>query len=75
MARIYVVTHRETDVDRFVRANTLNAAIRAVADETFTAKAASTEDMFLAFKQGFEVLDAVAPVQVDIDDPEEPDGK
>jgi hypothetical protein len=59
MSRIYVVTDRETQVERYVRAKSLNGAIRAVAAEKYTGKSASTEQMFLAFKAGLEVLDAV----------------
>ena len=56
--RIYVIVDKETKVERFVRAKTLNGAVRAVAGEKFTGAAASTEQMFQAYKQGLEVLDA-----------------
>ena len=45
---------------RYVRAKTLNAAVRALADETWLATAATTDDIFHASKAGsFDVLDAV----------------
>lgn len=68
--RIYTVRNKATGkLVRHVRAHTLNSAIRAVAAENFTASAASTEDIFQASKSSnFDVLDAVAPKQVDIDD-------
>ena len=59
---------------RFVRANTLNAAVRAHAAEKFTAVPATTEDVYQAVSQDlFNVLDAVAPEQIDIDDQDEAD--
>ena len=73
-SRIYIVTDRIAgSVTRYVRANSLNSAIRAVADETFLAAPATTEDIYQAVAKGeFEVLDAVAPEQIDIDDKEPP---
>jgi hypothetical protein len=59
MSRIYKITERETGIDRFVRANSLNGAIRAIANEKFTGASATTEELFQAFKVGLEVLDAV----------------
>lgn len=74
MSRIYIVTDRIAgSVTRYVRANNLNAAIRAVANETFLAAAASTEEIYQAVTRGeFDVLDAVASEQLDIDDKPEP---
>ena len=68
MSRIYLVTFKEGGAERFVRANTLNAAVRAVAKETFDAAPATTEQMFHALKAeaGLEVLDAVEPEQLDL---------
>lgn len=66
MSRIYVVTTKASGVERYVRANTLNGAIRAIANEDFTALAATTDQLFLAFKAGFEVLDAIEPEQLDL---------
>jgi hypothetical protein len=61
VSRIYVVTNKETGkVARYVRAKTLNAAVRAHAEELFEANAATTEDVFQAAKSGgFKVLDAI----------------
>lgn len=59
MSRIYVVTHTEGGAQEFVRANTLSGAIRAVANASMTARAATTEQMYVAFKAGLTVLDAV----------------
>jgi hypothetical protein len=59
MSRIYIVTNKENDVDQYVRANTLNGAMRAVANQTYIARTATTDEMFLAFKAGLVVLDAV----------------
>lgn len=59
MSRIYVVTDRETQIDHYVRANSLNGAVRAVANEKYTAKTATTEQLFQAYKIGITVLDAV----------------
>lgn len=68
--RIYTVRNKTSGkLQRYVRANTLAGAIRAAAEELFTAAPASTEDMFQAAKSGtMDVLDAVKPEQVDIDD-------
>jgi tellurite resistance protein len=59
--RIYVVTNKANgEVARYVRANSLNGAVRAHAREMFEAKAASTEQMFQAAKSGsLKVLDAL----------------
>jgi hypothetical protein len=61
MSRLYLVTHKATDLPaRYVRAHTLNGAIRAVASELFEARTASAEDIWEASKEpGFEVLDAL----------------
>jgi hypothetical protein len=68
--RIYTVRNKTSGkLQRYVRANTLAGAIRAAAEELFTAAPASTEDMFQAMKGGdLAVLDAVKPEQTDIDD-------
>jgi hypothetical protein len=73
-ARIYIVTNRNSGkVSRYVRAKTLNSAMRAVAAEIFQGEPASTETIFQAMKApGFDVLDAVEPVQLDIEDAAEP---
>lgn len=61
MSRIYVVSHKSGFTARYVRAATLNGAIRALAGEIFTARAASAEDIVGASKDGeFSVLDALA---------------
>jgi hypothetical protein len=59
--RIYLVTDRATEnVVRFVRASTLNSAVRAVANELFAARSATTEELYQAYKTpGLEVLDAI----------------
>ena len=69
-ARIYVVIDRATGkVARYVRARTLSGALRAVAEELFTAEHASTETIFQAMnKPGFDVLNAIEPEQADIED-------
>lgn len=66
MSRIYIVTASDGSFERYVRANTLNGAIRAVAHDMFGAKPATTEQMYHAFKGGFEVLDTVEPEQLDL---------
>lgn len=72
--RIYTVRNKTSGkLQRYVRANTLAGAIRAAAEELFTAAPASTEDMFQAAKTGtMDVLDAVKPEQTDSDDAEPP---
>lgn len=76
MSRIYTVRRRDAagHLVRYVRANTLNAAVRAVAVELFEAKAATTEEIYQAtVDKTFDVLDAVQPEQVDdIDDKDDP---
>jgi hypothetical protein len=66
VSRIYTVTNKKTgEIVRYVRANTLNAAIRAHAFELFEATASSTEDVFQAVQaKAFDVLDAVSPEQL-----------
>lgn len=61
MSRIYTVTNKKTGkVERYVRANTLNSAVRAHAQELFAATQSSTDELFQATKAGsFFVLDAV----------------
>ena len=68
-SRIYTVRNKGSgDVVRYVRANTLGAAIRAASEEIFTAGPSSTDEIYQASKAGeFEVLDALAPMQIDID--------
>lgn len=67
-ARIYKITNRHSgDVQRYVRANTLNAAVRAYAHELFEASPATTEEMYQAMKNGFDALDAVEPEQLDLE--------
>jgi hypothetical protein len=58
-SRIYIVTDRalKTDV-RWVRAGSLNAAVRAVAKELFDARPASTDEVYRAMARGCQVLDA-----------------
>jgi hypothetical protein len=65
-ARIYRVTNKHSgDVQRYVRANTLNGAIRSYADELFEAAPVTTDDLFQAMNaEGFDVLDAVSPEQL-----------
>lgn len=60
MSRIYVVrTNADGSVARYVRAGNLNAAVRAVADEMFAAKPATTDEVYIASKLGtLDVLDA-----------------
>ena len=67
MSRIYTVRNKTSGkLVRYVRAHTLASAIRAVAGEHFDAAAASTEEIFQASKAGvFDVLDALAPEQLD----------
>jgi hypothetical protein len=69
-SRIYIITQRaDASVVRYVRANTLAQAIRALADETFLASPASTEDLYRAMKAGqFEVLDAAGDESTPIGD-------
>ena len=66
MSRIYTVTDRKTGaVERYVRANTLNAAIRAYSNEVFEAAPSTAEEMVNAANGGkLSVLDAVAPEQL-----------
>ena len=68
MSRIYLVTHRRTDtlteegtLVRFVRASTMNGAIRAVAADLFHVEPASTDDIVRASQNGsLDILDALA---------------
>ena len=73
MSRIYLVLDKKGAVVRYVRANTLNAAVRAHAAEKFTAKPATTDDVYHAMTHGADVLDVVAPEQMDIDDKDKSD--
>jgi hypothetical protein len=60
MSRIYIIKDSDGKVERYVRADTKNGAVRAYAAEVFTVEAASSDDIFLASKAGsFDVLDAV----------------
>lgn len=73
MSRIYTVATKKGVIVRYVRANTLNAAIRAVSDELYTAKASTTDEVYQAMLDHADVLDAVAPEQLDMDDsPDDP---
>jgi hypothetical protein len=66
VSRIYTVINKKTgEIQRYVRANSLNAAIRAHAREVFEASASSTDDVYHAVQaKAFDVLDAVAPEQL-----------
>jgi ActR/RegA family two-component response regulator len=67
MSRIYIVTDCTTGaLVRYVRANTLNGAVRAVANEHFIAAPADHDTLFAAFKSKAEILDAVEPEQEDL---------
>lgn len=72
MPRIYIVTGR--GITRYVRAHTLNGAIRAVAQEHFEAANATADDMVKAAMAGkLDVLDTTRkPEQADIDDKDDP---
>lgn len=61
MSRIYLVSDKSTKkVIRYVRANTLNGAVRALCDELYTAEAATTDQMYAAMQDGgLKVLDAI----------------
>jgi hypothetical protein len=61
MSRIYIVSSRaDKSVVRLVRANTLNSAVRALADELYTAAAATHDELFEAARAGeFKVLNAI----------------
>lgn len=72
MSRIYIVTNRAGVELRYVRANSLNGAVRAYANEKFSARIANTDEVYQAMKGGAEIMDAVAPEQVDIDDDADP---
>ena len=54
---IYIVRNAEGTILRYVRAKSSYAAIKGHIEENFTAKRASSEDMFAGFKNGFQVLD------------------
>ena len=61
MSRIYEISDGAGEILRYVRANSLNGAIRAYSHEMFNAKVATAEDIFQASKRGeFDVLDALA---------------
>jgi hypothetical protein len=68
MSRIYTVRTKDGRIVRYVRANTLNAAVRAVAEEMYAAKASTTDEVYQAMLKNVDVLDAIAPAQVDIDE-------
>jgi hypothetical protein len=65
-SRIYTITDKKTfETKRFVRDNTMNAAVRAYAEEIFLVGPSSAEEMVDAAKKGaLSVLDAVAPEQL-----------
>ncbi len=54
---IYIVRNAEGTILRYVRAKSSYAAIKGHIEENFTAKRASSEEMFQGFQNGFEVLD------------------
>ncbi len=54
---IYIVRNAEGTILRYVRAKSAFAAIKGHIEENFTAKRASSEEMYEGFKNGFEVLD------------------
>lgn len=63
MSRIYVVTDRGLkSAVRWVRANTLAGAMRAVAGELFEVHAATSDEVYRAMSTGVGVLDACAEV-------------
>jgi len=66
VSRIYTVTNKKSgEIVRYVRANTLNAAIRALAFELYESSPTTAVDMFDASKAGpLNVLEAVAPEQL-----------
>jgi hypothetical protein len=67
VSRIYNVSAKATGVSlRYVRANSLNAAVRAYAHEVVVAKAMTPDEVYAAMKEDREVLDAVAPEQPEI---------
>lgn len=69
MTRLYAVTDLSTGyVIRYVRAATLNSAIRAVADERFAAAPMSADAVYAAMRQGADVLDVVGAAGSDDDD-------
>jgi hypothetical protein len=82
MSRIYLVTDRLSgDVIRYVRAATLNGAVRAAANEAWLARSASADELYLALRTKVEVLDALedsppeAPPLGDDPGPVPPDAK
>ena len=59
MSRIYAITNGSGTVERYVRANNLNAAIRAYAVEQFEAKPMTSDEVYQASRGAkFDVLDA-----------------
>jgi hypothetical protein len=70
MSRIYRITHRTAGHHiRFVRAATLNGAVRAVAADLFHVEPASTDDIVKASADGsLDILDALAEPE-DVADP------
>jgi len=62
MSKIYIVTHAKAgSLIRFVRAQTLNGAVRAVARDLFAVTAASTDQLVEAAANGsLDILDALA---------------
>ena len=61
MSKIYLITSKsDQSVIRYVRANTLNGAIRALTDELYEVEAADTDQLYRAMQDGgLKVLDAV----------------
>jgi hypothetical protein len=58
MTRLYVVTDVATGaVIRYVRAASLNSAVRAVANERFDAAVMSADAVYTALRAGADVLD------------------
>lgn len=68
MSRIYEIRSKMGASLRYVRANSLNGAVRAYSDEVMVAKAMSPDEVYAAMKDDKEVLDAVAPEQMEFGD-------
>jgi hypothetical protein len=68
VSKIYKVSKlRGDECVHYVRANTLNAALRAVSTMYFVGGAATTEEMYQALAKGnFEVIDAVKAEQLEL---------
>lgn len=72
--RIYRVINTETAGEWLVRAHSQAQAIRHVVRETYRAAVAGQETIVEALTGGMKVLDAGAELQLDIDEPNEPEG-